>query len=152
VSVAVTTRLNEAKTAIREGKQKIDDYVAQLPKDQTNIGKEAAEQIQNKFDSLEQSVNDKRNDLIDGLAKKYVDNVKKLDERIEELKEANKGLIDKAIGLLKKVWKVLKDLYNLFTTILARLASIIGIILDNASAFFSNLGKAFNKGFNAFKD
>ncbi len=151
VSNAVTTKLNEAKQAITDGKKEIDDYVSQLPKDLQDVGKEAAESIQDKFDSLEQSVNDKRDGLIDGLAKKYVDNVKKLDERIGELKEANKGLIDKAIGFLKKVWQVIKDLTNLFMTILARLASIIGTILSSPSGFFDNLGKAFKMGFDNFK-
>lgn len=152
VAKTVTKHLNEAKQAITDGKKDVDHYVNLLPKDLIEVGKEAATNIQDKFDSLEQTVNDKRNDLIDGLAKKYVDNVKKLDERINELKEANKGLIDKAIGFLKKVWKVIKDLVNLFRTILARLASIIGLILDSPSGFFANLGKAFTRGFNNFKD
>jgi len=152
VSNIVTLKLNEAKTAIKDGKKKIDEYIAKLPADQQEIGKEAASLIQDKFDSLEQNVNDKRDGLIEGFAKKYVDNVKKLDERIEALKEANKGLIDKAIGFLKKVWKVIKDLTNLFTTILARLASIIGIIIGSPGSFFSNVGKAFKKGFNNFKN
>jgi hypothetical protein len=152
VANVVTTKLNEAKQAITEGKKDIDEYVKQLPKDLQDVGKEAAASIQDKFDALEQSVNDKRDGLIDGLAKKYVDNVKKLDDRIGELKEANKGLIDKAIGFLKKVWQVIKDLVNLFTTILARLASIIGVILDSPSGFFDNLGKAFKMGFDNFKN
>ncbi len=152
VATIVTTHLNDAKQAITDGKKSIDKYVASLPTDLQSVGKEAAESIQDKFDSLEQSVNDKRNDLIDGLAQKYVDNVKKIDERIEAMKEANKGLIDKAIGFLKKVWKVIKDLVNLFTTILARLASIIGLILDSPGGFFENLGRAFNQGLNNFKN
>lgn len=152
IANVVTTKLNEARQAITEGKKEIDDYVKQLPKDLEAVGKEAASSIQDKFDALEQSVQDKRDQLIDGLAKKYVDNVKKLDERITEMKEANQGLIDKAIGYLKKVWQVIKDLINLFTTILSRLASIIGVILGNPSGFFDNLGAAFNQGFNNFKD
>lgn len=152
VANVVTTKLNEAKKAITDGKKEIDEYVSKLPEDLKDVGKEAAENIQDKFDALEQSVNDKRDELIDGLAKKYVENVKKLDDRIGELKEANKGLVDKAIGFLRKVWQVIKDLTNLFTTILARLASIIGVILSNPSGFFENLGKAFKTGFDNFKN
>lgn len=152
VANVVTTKLNEAKQAITNGKKEIDEYVSTLPKNLKDVGKEAAESIQDKFDALEQSVNDKRDGLIDGLAKKYVENVKKLDDRIGELKEANKGLVDKAIGFLKKVWQVIKDLTNLFTTILARLASIIGVILSSPSCFFENLGKAFKTGFENFKN
>ncbi|MES2649713.1 MAG: DUF4157 domain-containing protein [Bacteroidota bacterium] len=152
VANTVTQKLNEAKQAIKDGKKEIDKFVSELPKNQQDIGKEAASNIQDKFDTLEQNVNDKRNDLIEGMAKKYVDNVKKLDERINELKDANKGLIDKAIGFLKKIWKVIKDLVDLFTTILARLASIVGVIIDNPGGFFDNVGKAFKQGLKQFTD
>jgi hypothetical protein len=148
----VTAKLNEAKRAIKDGKKQIDDYVNTLPENLADVGKQAASDIQDKFDSLEQSVNDKKDQLIEGLAKKYVDNVKKIDDRISEMKEANAGLIDKAIGFLKKVWKVIKDLTNLFTSILSKLASIIGTILSSPGGFFENLGKAFKQGFNNFKD
>ncbi|PSR52324.1 hypothetical protein AHMF7605_01700 [Adhaeribacter arboris] len=151
VAHTVTTKLNEAKQAITDGKKAIDEYVSQLPKDLVEVGKEAASTIQDKFEALEQSVNDKRDELIEGLAKKYVDNVKKLDDRITEMKEANQGLIDKAIGFLKKVWQIIKDLTNLFTSIFAKLASIIGVVLSDPGGFFDNLGKAFSLGFNNFK-
>ena len=148
----VTAKLNEAKQAIKNAKKDIDDYVHKLPKDLADVGKQAASDIQDKFDSLEQNVNDKKDQLIEGLAKKYVDNVKKIDDRIDEMKEANAGLVDKAIGFLKKVWQVIKDLKNLFTTILSKLAAIVGTILSSPGGFFDNLGKAFHKGFNNFKD
>ena len=152
VANLVTSKLNEAKQAIKDGKKQIDNFVSKLPEDLAAVGKEAAENIQDKFDTLEQSVNDKKDQLIDSLAKKYVDNVKKIDDRIDEMKEANKRLVDKAIGLLKKVWQVIKDLTNLFTSILSKLAAIIGVILSNPSGFFENLGRAFKLGFNNFKD
>lgn len=152
VSEIVTEKLNIAKLAIKSGKKAIDEFVLKLPQDQIDIGKHAASLIQDKFDALEISVNDKRDALIDGLAKKYVDNVKKLDERIEALKEANKGLVDKVIGFLKRIWQVIKDLANLFKTILSRLASIIGIVISSPGGFFDKLGKAFKKGFDNFKN
>ncbi|MBS1744754.1 MAG: DUF4157 domain-containing protein [Bacteroidetes bacterium] len=151
VSTVIAEKLNAAKKAIDDGKQKIDDYVAALPAGLQTVGNEAVENIKDKFDSLEQNIKDKGQQLIDGLAKKYVDNVKKLDDRINELKEANKGLISKAIGLLKGVWKVIKNIYQLFKTILSKLAQIVGIILSDPGKFFSNLGAAFSKGFEMFK-
>ena len=152
IANTVTTKLKAAKQAITDGKKEIDDFVMKLPKDLEDVGKEAASNIQDRFDALEQSVNDKREQLIDGLAQKYVDNVKKLDDRITELKEANKGLIAKAIGFLKEVWKVIKNLYELFKTILSRLVSIIGVILDNPGGFFANVGAAFKQGFARFEN
>ena len=152
VAQVITTNLNAAKQTIKNGKKQIAEYVSTLQGSLKNVGKEAAENIQDKFDSLEQSVNDKREQLVDGLAKKYVDNLKKLDDRITELKDANKGLIDKAIGLLKEVWKVIKNLVQLFKTILSRIASVIELIIDDPGKFFDNLGAAFSQGFDRFKN
>lgn len=152
VAQVITTNLNAAKQTIKTGKKQIAEYVSTLQGSLKNVGKEAAENIQDKFDSLEQSVNDKREQLVDGLAKKYVDNLKKLDDRITELKDANKGLIDKAIGLLKEVWKVIKNLVQLFKTILSRIASVIELIIDDPGKFFDNLGAAFSQGFDRFKN
>jgi len=56
----VTAKLNEAKQAIKDGKKQIDDYVNTLPENLADVGKQAASDIQDKFDSLEQSVNDKK--------------------------------------------------------------------------------------------
>ena len=151
VANVVTTNLNAAKQAIKNGKKEIANYVNELEGSLQNVGKEAAESIQDKFDALVQTVNDKRDQLIDGLAQKYVANLKKLDDRITELKEANKGLVQKAIGMLKEVWKVIKNLYQLFQTILSRIASVIGLIINDPGAFFSNLGKAFKQGFAQFQ-
>lgn len=151
VSTIIAEKLNAAKKAIVDGKKEIDDFVKGLPEALITVGEQAAEQIGTKFESLEQTVKDKGQQLVDGLAKKYVDNVKKLDERITELKEANKGLISKAIGLLKAVWQAIKNIYNLFKTILSKLVQIVGVILGAPGKFFGNLGAAFNKGFDMFK-
>ena len=152
VAKIVTLNLNLAKTAIKTGKKQISDYVDTLKGSLKNVGKEAAESIQEKFEALEQSVDDKRSQLIDGLAQKYVDNLKKLDDRINALKEANKGLVQKAIGFLKEVWKIIKNLKELFMTILARIADVIGYIIDAPGQFFSNLGEAFSQGFAKFQE
>ena len=151
VANLIAEKLNNAKKAIADGKKDIDQYVKDLPDNLATVGQETAEQVQDKFDSLEQSVKDKGQQLVDGLARKYVDNVKKLDERITELKEVNKGLISKAIGLLKAVWEAIKNIYNLFKTILSKLVQIIGVIIGAPGKFFGNLGAAFNKGFDMFK-
>ena len=150
VTNLIAEKLNAAKKAIEDGKKDIDEYVGRLPKELEDVGAEALEKIKDQFDSLEQKVTDKGQQLVDGFAKKYVDNVKKLDERITELKEANKGLVSKAIGMLKAVWRVLKNIYDLFRTILSKLAQIVGIILGAPGKFFGNLGAAFNKGFDMF--
>ena len=54
-----------------EGKQEVQDYVNQLPEDLKSIGQEAAEDVQSRFEELEQSIDDKQGELIDTLANKH---------------------------------------------------------------------------------
>lgn len=150
VALSVATNLGKAKQAITTGRAEIKAYVATLDNDLKTVGQEASENISDKFDALEQAVADKRESLKEGLAKKYVDNLKQLDDRIEELKAANRGLVDKVIDGLKAIYRVIRDLTELFTTILARLASIIGVVISNPSGFFANVGKAFRAGLDNF--
>jgi hypothetical protein len=98
VARVITTNLNAAKQAIKNGKKQIADYVSGLQGSLKNVGAEAAESIQDKFDTLEQTVNDKREQLVDGLARKYVANLKKLDDRINELKKRTKVWLQKRSG------------------------------------------------------
>ncbi|XOV67678.1 MAG: hypothetical protein ACFHU9_00640 [Fluviicola sp.] len=69
---------------IQDGKQEVTDYVENLPKDLKKFGKEAAEEIQDKFDELSEDVNSKQDLLVDMLAEEYVAALNEVDERIEE--------------------------------------------------------------------
>ena len=71
VIAIIGTGLAEAKAEIANGKKRIQEYLAGLPENLQEVGKQAAGEIQSKFDSLESSVDSKQNDLIDSLAKKY---------------------------------------------------------------------------------
>ncbi|MEJ2509709.1 MAG: hypothetical protein P8009_09570, partial [Gammaproteobacteria bacterium] len=93
VATIVETGLTEAKKLVDTGRTNIKKFVDGLPKDLQKVGKDAAAAIQSKFDALEQSVNDKQGQLIDSLAQKYVNNLNKVDARIEQMKAAGKDLI-----------------------------------------------------------
>ena len=150
VITIIGTELTNAKTEIALGRKEIQKYVANLPKDLQKVGQEAASDIENQFDDLENSVNSKQDALIDTLARKYQENLKAVDERIEKMKEANKGLIDKAIGAIKAVINAIRKIKALFAKILARIAEVIGLILQDPIGFFKNLMTGLKQGFNNF--
>ena len=81
----VAEKLNEAKERINQGKQDIQDYVAGLPDNLRQVGEDAAQNIQSQFDQLEESVNNKQNELIDSLAQQYSTSLQEVDARIEEM-------------------------------------------------------------------
>ena len=150
ITTIVETGLNEAKAEITRGKQEIQDYVTSLPADLKKVGKEAAQEIQSKFDELEQSVNDKQSELIDSLARKYHENLQKVDARIEEMKAANTGLVDAAFDAIVGVIKTIIELKNMLLRILSKVASVVVIIITDPIGFLGNLIKGLSQGFQNF--
>jgi hypothetical protein len=152
VAALVESGLNEAKGIIARGKAEIDTYLQKLPAEQKEIGKKAVSGIQGKFDALEQSISAKQDQLIDSLAKKYNDNLQKVDERIAQMKEENRGLVHKAGEALKGVIQTIIDLKNMLLNVLSRAVAAIGMIIDKPIAFLGHLVDAGKLGFSQFAD
>jgi len=152
VAGLVETGLNEAKGLIAAGKAEIQTYLGTLSPQWQATGKKAAGEIENKFDALEQSVTDKQDQLVDALATKYNDNLKKVNDRIEQMKEENKGLVSKAVGAIKGVIQAIIDLKNMLFDVLSRAAAAIGMIIAHPIKFLGNLVEAGKLGFSNFTD
>ncbi len=146
----VVDKLNEAKTRIAQGRQAIQEYVTNLPEEVQQIGAEAAQNIQSKFDDLERNVRDKQSDLIDTLASKYQEHLQELDARIEELKAKNRGLIAKAIDFIKNVIATIVDLAKMLLKILLKAAAAIPKIILNPIGFLKNLLRGVKEGLRNF--
>ena len=144
--------LGAAKRRIATGKAEIGAYVKSLPADLTKVGSEATKEIGEKFEQLENEVNAKQDSVVDGLATKYVEAGKALNERIEALQAENKGLVDKAIGAIKAVINTIRDLVAMLKNVLARAASVVGEIIKNPVGFLGNLIAGIKGGILKFKD
>jgi len=153
VATIVETGLNECLDIISAGKKEIDHYVnEELPANLKGFGQKAAAGIQNKFEALEQSVNDKQDQLAESLAKKYNDNMEKLNNRIEEMKAANRGLVDAVLDAVVGVIKTILQLKDMLLNVISRAASAIGMIIAHPIAFLGNLVDAGKLGFSNFVD
>lgn len=150
IATIVETGLTEAKTEIANGKQEIKEFVESLPLELRDIGQEAAEKIESKFDDLEQTVDDKQNELIDALAQKYVENVQTLNARIEEMKAANRGLVDAALDAIGSVIETIINLKNMLLNVLARAAEAVSLIIKDPIGFLGNLVTGVKQGLQNF--
>jgi hypothetical protein len=150
VAAIVETGLTEAMAFVAQGQQKVQEYVAKLPEELKGVGQSAAENIQTKFDSLAQSVTDKKDQLVDSLAQKYVDNLKAIDARIDEMKAANRGLVDAALDAIKAVIETILKLKDMLLNVLAKAASVIGKIIKDPIGFLGNLVDAVKLGLSNF--
>lgn len=150
IATLVTNQLNAAKARIAKGKKEVQTYVNSLSPSLRKIGKEAIAEIQNKFNALEESVNSKKDALIDVLAKKYAENIAGIDARIEELKSQNSGLVSKALNALSGVFAFIIEIKNTLTNLLSGIADVVMAIIADPIGFFKNLIAGVGQGFANF--
>ncbi len=77
ISEYIATELAAAKIRIEKGKADVTTYVEALPANLKKFGKEAAAEMQDKFEQLNDSVISKQDELIDTLASSYKASLKK---------------------------------------------------------------------------
>ncbi|MEW7277024.1 hypothetical protein ABW636_00335 [Aquimarina sp. 2201CG1-2-11] len=146
----VAKELNKAKQTIKDGKKEVQDYVSGLSPNLQKIGQQAASDIQSKFDSLEQDVDNKKEMLIDTLAQQYADNLASIDTQIEELKAANSGLVGKALSALQGVFDIIIKVKNILTNLLASVVAAVGAIITDPIGFLKNLMTGVGQGVKNF--
>ena len=142
--------LTRAKARATQGKQQIRNYINELPENLKSVGEQAASNIQDRFASLEESINEKQGDLIDTLASQYNETVQSVDARIDEMKAANQGLADKAMNAVAGVIKTITELKNMMLTLLAKVADTINVIIADPIKFISNFFSGVKLGFQNF--
>ncbi|MGH2970026.1 MAG: phage tail protein, partial [Solirubrobacteraceae bacterium] len=152
VADIVGNELNAARVRIAEGRAEVRNFVAQLPTDLQQVGKDAEDKLESQFEQLSSDVDSKQDAMVDSLAQKYVEARGALDERIEELKAANRGLVAKAldavVGVLKTIWKLKDMLLN----VLAKAADVITDIITDPIGFLGRLIDGVKSGLNRFVD
>jgi hypothetical protein len=150
VANLVVTKLNAAKKEVANGKQEIQKYVASLDPSLRQLGQNAAQNIQGKFDQLEQSIDNKQGELIDSLAQKYNENLQTLDADIEKRKAENQGLVGKAKAAIGGVIQTILELKNMLMGMLAKAAGAVEKIIKDPIGFLGNLVAGIKQGFMGF--
>jgi hypothetical protein len=150
LSKKVETGLNEAMQEIALGKTKVADYWKTLDPETQKIGEAARKEIDGQFGELEQSVQNKHDDLVTKLADKYVQNVKKLEETFEKIKDSKKGWLSKAVDAVAGVIKTILELKDMLLNTLRKVAHVIGQIIDDPIGFLGNLVSAVKMGLDNF--
>ena len=150
VAAIVETGLSAAKAEIAQARGEIAGYVAGLDPALQEVGHKAAADIGKKLDELDQGVNDKQGELIDGLAQKYNDALQKVDDRICEKKAANKGLVDQARDAVAGSIDTIIKLRAMLLGVLARAANAIDLVIKDPIKFLGNLVAAVKLGVQNF--
>jgi hypothetical protein len=153
IATKVVAALNAAKKHIQDGKDKVNRAFAALsPKEQeeaTNV----LQAVTGKFEQLEESVEDRKREIIADMAKTYNQSVGKLKASFDAIKK------DVLTSWLEKAWNKLKAVVNAiieFATriaeLLGRLIGLVADIIASPRSFFNNLVTGIKQGFSTFAE
>jgi hypothetical protein len=150
IAKLVTDRLNKAKTAITSGRQKVTNFIKNLPADVKKAIKGDIDAVQGKFKGLENSINEKETSLIDSLATKYNNTLKEVDEMIVEFKKRDQGFLSALREASLGVWETIQNIRKTLTDLLSGAMSVILSIITHPIDFLSNLIDGVSQGFTNF--
>jgi hypothetical protein len=150
VSGLVADGLNEAKQVSAAGRKEVSEAVGRLSPALRAVGREAAQSIGAKFDSLDQTITAKQDQLLDTLAAKYQDGLKQLDDRITALESEHAGFIARAVSAVTGVISAILDMKNLLLKVLAKALDTISVIVAHPIRFLGNLIDAVGLGVKNF--
>lgn|GEM_PF-1685955 len=148
----VEARLQEAKDEVVKGKDAIRVYVEGLKGSLKKVGEDAQAKVGERFQELEQAIEDKKDDLASGLAQRYNDARQHADERLAEMRKADRGLIAAFVEKLGEIIEILRNFKNRLMAMLAEAADAIGTIVKHPIRFLGNLVSAVKQGVQRFSD
>lgn len=151
VAALVEKRLAEAKQLVADGQNEIKTYVNSLPANLRSVGQAAQKEMESRFAELERGIEDKKNQLAQGLAQKYKEAQDKADKALKEIQDSNKGLVQAFVEKLGEIIKMLLEFKEKLMAILRKGADAIKLILADPIGFLGNLIAAIKLGFNQFK-
>ncbi|UOF17255.1 polymorphic toxin type 15 domain-containing protein [Lysobacter capsici] len=150
VANLVERELAAAKNDVALAQGKIAAAQAALSPAVRARGAQLTAEYADKFGELKSGIEDKKQQLAEGLAQKYKEAFDKADEALKAIQDANKGLVTQAKEKIAEVAKALMEFKDKLMGILRKGQDTIDLILDNPGGFLSNLIAAVKGGFAAF--
>jgi len=139
IANTVGAELTAARARIAEGRTEVRAYVESLDENLRAVGETAAGKLEDRFDELTSEVDSKQDELVEAVARRYVESRDALDARIEELQAANKGLVAAALDAVIGVIKTILALGEMLLRVLAKAAEVVGDIISDPIGFLTNL-------------
>jgi hypothetical protein len=153
IANSVQIGLTSALKNINNGKKEIDVFIQTLSGDEQTYANELKKEVETKFENLETSIVDTRDDLLQTLTEEYRQNVDQLEVTFNEINdELKKSWIDRAIEFVETVGKTVFELADLLLSILTRVADLVTDIIKHPIRFFETLVSGLMQGIGKFID
>ena len=146
IADTIGRELGRAKERMAQGRREIKTYVDGLDPALKSVGRQAAKDIDAKFDSLTSSIDEKSQSLVDDLAEKYVEARQGVDDAITKMQDENKGLWDKAKDAIGGAIETILKLKNMLLGVLSRAAGAVENIIKDPIGFLGNFVNAVKTG------
>jgi hypothetical protein len=153
VATIVVDALNKAKGHIRKGKKDTEEAFELLKPEVQKEVQAAYEGAISNYEGLEESVDERKNEIINDMARAYNKSVGQLRATFDKIKEdVLTSWWEKAWNKLKAVVNAIIDFAKQIGALLGRLAHLVGDIISSPRRFFSNLVSGIGQGFSTFID
>ena len=147
----VQTGLTTANNQIQAGKDAVTSYISTLGGDEQRFAKELEQDVLMKFENLEGTIDDAREDLLATLADQYRESVNQLETTFNEINdELKKTWLDRAVEFIETVGKTIFQLAELLFSILKRIAYLVWDIIKHPIRFFETLVAGLKQGISDF--
>ena len=147
----VQTGLTTANNQIQAGKDAVTRYISTLRGDEQRFAKELEQDVLMKFENLEGTIDDAREDLLATLADQYRESINQLETTFNEINdELKKSWLDRAVEFIETVGKTIFQLAELLFSILVRIAYLVWDIIKHPIRFFETLVAGLKQGISDF--
>lgn len=152
VASLVKPILEGVKARIAQGRKEAADYVLRQDSSVAEIAAGELDRINGEFDSLSASVDQRTDALLGKLGENYAAAAKKVEEKAQALRDANKSWWQKLKEKVRGIVRAIIQIKDMFASILSKLSGVVGAILRDPGGFLGNFVTAVKTGLNNFTD
>lgn len=153
IAARIETGLTDATTAIQLGETDIARFKSTLSGDELDYANKLEADVKMRFQNLQGTIDDARDDLLSELADQYRDAAAQLETSFHEINdELKKSFIDRAVEFIETVGSTIAQLASLLFSILKRVAHLVWDIIQHPIRFFSTLVEGIGRGVGQFID
>jgi Novel toxin 15 len=150
VATYVGLKLAAAKTRAAQGRAEADAEVASLPADLQGIGREARTQVEGAFQKLDETIDTRRDALVDKLSQSYSQARGDMEARAQAFRDDNKSWWDRVKEAVAGFIQAVLKFRDMLFSILAKAAAVVDAILDDPIGFLGNLVDGVKLGLQNF--
>ncbi|HPH57891.1 MAG TPA: hypothetical protein PLC41_07675, partial [Bacteroidales bacterium] len=150
LAIFIVGKLNEARTAIKEGERKAKEANEKLPNADEQSNK-AYETIKTRFTNLRESVDGQRSMLLQGMSQAYIETEGQLRGIYDKAHaEAQKTWLDDVVEFVEEIVDAIAEFAGQIRQLLGSVIHLLDYIVTHPIRFFEDLSAGIREGFSGF--